>query len=127
MFEDAARVRAKEAKTLETSGLLCGAVYLAGYVIECRLKTLLHKQGKRFPRSGAEGHNLQGLWNSAGLRVQDLRGHRKLFMDTWSVSIRYEASLPTDIDAYGLLEGARDLASIVSIRIRRIKGKRRNG
>lgn len=124
LFEDAAKTRASEAKTLEVNDHLCGAVYLAGYVVECRLKALLSKMGKPFPRSGSQGHNLQGLWDSAGLRSRDLQGHKRAFMETWTTSMRYSAALPPGHGAKELLEGARDLASMVSTRMRNTRGAR---
>lgn len=118
LFEDAARARQTESKLLEQHGHLCAAVYLSGYVVECKLKSLLSKLGRPYPRSGAAGHDLRTLWNAAGLRPQDLTGHRRVFLDTWSTSLRYSAELPSGSSAEDLLTGARDLAAQVNVRIR---------
>ncbi|MFJ6139338.1 HEPN domain-containing protein [Kitasatospora sp. NPDC092286] len=118
MLDDAARARQRESKLLRDHGLMCGAVYLAGYVVECKLKALLQKSGKSFPRSGAEGHNLRGLWDAAGLRSRDLSGHKREFLDLWTTSLRYDAALPEGSSAEDLLHGAQELASMVTLRIR---------
>jgi hypothetical protein len=125
MFEEAAKARAAEVMTLEHNNHMCGAVYLAGYVVECKLKELLSKAGKSFPRTGSAGHDLKALWQDAGLRIDDLNGHRKVFIDTWNVSIRYSASLPAGHDAKELLKGARELAGMVAVRTRRTRDVRR--
>lgn len=83
MFEEVARARARESALLRQHEHRCAAVYLAGYVVECRLKTLLHRQGKRFPQSGQTGHDLVGLWDTAGLRHKDLSGHKLEFIQFW--------------------------------------------
>jgi hypothetical protein len=130
LFEEVARARATEARALQDRGLLCGAVYMSGYVVECRLKALLRKQGKSFPTSGSAGHNLHALWEAAGLRIDDLRGHKREFIDVWNTRMRYWADLPPGMDGISLLAGARELASMVAVRIRHtrgLKGKRRHG
>lgn len=101
------------------------AVYLAGYVVECRLKVLLNRQGKRYPQSGRQGHDLLGLWEHAGLRGQDLSGHRGEFLRLWSTALRYESELPNNVDVENLLTGGRELASMVTVRIRNTQPRRR--
>jgi len=119
MLEDVAKERSRESLLLEQNDHMCGAVYLAGYVVECRLKSLLNKMGKPFPASGRSGHNLVGLWDAAGLRSKDIRGHRRAFLDLWDTSLRYRANLPpSPCAAKELLIGARDLAAIVTRQIR---------
>lgn len=118
MFEDAARARARESALLRQNGHFCVAVYLAGYVVECHLKTLLTRQGKSFPRSGTMGHNLIKLWDAAGLRSRDLSGHKLEFIRFWKTNLRYEAILPTEVDVDNLLQGGIGLAGIVANRIR---------
>jgi hypothetical protein len=90
-FEDAARARATEAACLDANGHTLGAIYLAGYVVECKLKTLLARMRRPFPRSGQQGHDLRALWDAAGLRSADLRGFKRAFMDYWNTGIRYSA------------------------------------
>jgi hypothetical protein len=118
VFEDVARARARESALLRRHGHSCAAVYLAGYVVECRLKTLLDRQGKKFSRSGTTGHDLVGLWDAAGLRFQDLSGHKLEFIRFWKTDLRYEAVLPRAIDVDNLLRGGTELAGMVATRIR---------
>ena len=128
MFEDAARARAREAALLRQHGHSCVAIYLAGYVIECRLKTLLDLQGKKFPRSGSMGHDLIGLWDAARLRSRDLTGHKLEFIQFWKTTLRYEAALPGEVDVDNLMQGGIELAGMVSTRIRHarpIRGRKR--
>jgi hypothetical protein len=124
VLEDAARARATEANLLEANGHLCCAVYLSGYVVECKLKSLLNKMGKPFPASGRAGHNLRGLWQAAGLRYGDLSGYRRAFLDIWATDLRYRAKLPEGHTPELLLKGARELAGLVTIRIRNTRGPR---
>jgi hypothetical protein len=125
MFEDAALARAREAHHLRDHGLMGGALYLSGYVIECRLKALLGKMGKSFPRSGRAGHDLIALWERAGLRYDDLSGFRKQFIDYWSTDLRYSGDIPASDRPEDLLAGAHSLAGYVQRRIRNTKGSRR--
>jgi len=128
MLEDVAKQRARESLLLEQNNHMCGAVYLAGYVIECRLKSLLNKMGRPFPRSGRSGHDLVGLWDAAGLRSKDVRGHRRAFLEIWDTSLRYRVDLPpSPCAAKELLIGGRDLAAIVTRQIRTTRARWREG
>ncbi|MBW5483492.1 hypothetical protein [Streptomyces bambusae] len=97
-------------------------MYLAGYVVECKLKHLLHLRGIRFSRRGAEGHNLRGLWDSAGFPAA--RGHAALFLEHWGTELRYETQLPKGTDPHDLLKGGRELAQWVTRRIRQAESNR---
>lgn len=127
MFEDAALARARESRHLAEGGHMCGALYLAGYVVECRLKTLLSKMGKKVPKSGKAGHDLLGLWQEAGLRREDLSGFRRAFLDFWKTDMRYSATFKSEHSPEDLLGGARDLAGYVTKRISHSQGVRRGG
>lgn len=118
VFEDAARVRATESNCLYNNNLKLGALYLAGYVVECKLKALHVLLGRKFPASGRQGHDLRGLWNSAGLRFADISGERRAFLDTWDTSLRYCHDLPSGHDVDILIKGARDAAAYVDLRRR---------
>ncbi len=127
VLEDAARARAMEANCLASHGHLCGAIYLAGYVVECKLKILLNKMGKPFPRSGQAGHDLKGLWQAAGLRYEDITGLQRAFLDYWSTGTRYSATVESDHVAHDLLDAAQALAGYVTRRITYTQGPRRGG
>lgn len=123
-FLEVAQERGVDASTLKREGRFLAAVYMAGYAVECRLKALLQSRGKRFPTSGQEGHHLRGLWEAAGLRLHDIHGNRRLFIDFWTTDLRYEQSLPGGTDFDALYLGSIELAGYVQKRIRRSKGKR---
>jgi hypothetical protein len=106
---------------------MCGALYLAGYVVECRLKTLLHKMGKKVPKSGKAGHDLLGLWHAADLRRSDIRGFRRAFLDFWKTDMRYSATFSSEHSPEDLLRGARDLAGYVAKHIAHRPGVRGGG
>ncbi|MGW1146162.1 hypothetical protein ACWD6I_14130 [Streptomyces sp. NPDC002454] len=115
-FNEVANLRAAEAQVLAESKKTLGAVYLTGYVVECRLKHFLHLNGISFPRSGREGHNLRGLWQSAGFTKP--YGHASLFIDHWDTELRYKVALPAGVDAEDLLRGGQRLAGWVATRVR---------
>jgi hypothetical protein len=115
-FNEVASMRAVEVRVLAESKRTLGAVYLAGYVVEWRLKHFLHLNSVPFPRSGREGHNLRGLWRSAGFAKP--YGHAALFIDHWDTELRYKVTLPAGVDADDLLRGGQQLAGWVATRVR---------
>lgn len=73
---DASRIRYQDAKSLQKSGRWSGAIYLAGYAIECSLKALICyeerktniKDTKMFKERGIQGaalHNLGALYEAS--------------------------------------------------------------
>jgi hypothetical protein len=65
-YPEAARKHCDDASVLNAGGRPDGSAYLAGYVVECALKTLLRHEGRTPPR-GKKGHDLTHL---AGLMLQ---------------------------------------------------------
>lgn len=116
-WNDIAVARARESNALLVAGFHLGAVYLQGYNIECQLKHLLCQLGKRFPTSGSAGHNLRGLWETAGLPAH-IPGYAGLFLEVWSTDLRYRTDLPAGFEVGNLMEGARSMAASVGYRIR---------
>ena len=99
-----------------------GAVYLAGYAIECSLKALLQKRGTEFPKHGREGHNLRNLWAASKFRLSDLRdvkGSKAFFIDKWDTALRYDADFESSIEIKELLQGAKELTGYIQNCIRR--------
>ncbi|MGA4857474.1 hypothetical protein ACPCAB_12545 [Streptomyces koyangensis] len=115
-FNEVANLRATEVQVLTEAKKTLGAVYLVGYVVECRLKHFLQLNGIPFPRSGREGHNLRGLWQSTGFTKP--YGHPSLFIEHWDTELRYRIALPAGVDAEDLLQGGQQLAGWVATRIR---------
>jgi len=75
-FQQLARLRLREARTLLTNGRYAGAYYLAGYAVECALKACIAKKVRRhdFPEKDTVNesytHNLEKLLKVAGLAPQ---------------------------------------------------------
>lgn len=125
---DVAQERQRDAQVLLSGrpASPLGAVYMAGYAIECSLKALLRAQNQRFPTSGAAGHDLRQLWETARLRLSDLSdpsGTKAFFIEQWTTDLRYAATLGSQLPAEELLKGATQLASWLQTRARR-KGRR---
>jgi HEPN domain-containing protein len=123
-YRAAAIERRRDAANLKEGGRDLAAIYVLGYAVECALKALLQREGKKFRSSGREGHNLLGLWEQAGFRRRDISGYRRRFLDEWSTSLRYLDVFPKDLDVVALYEGGRELAGYVEIQSRRSKRKR---
>lgn len=105
-----------------------GCVYMAGYAIECSLKALLQSTNKAFPKHGQEGHNLRGLWETAGFKLSDLSdstGSRTFFIESWSTALRYELVSESSLPLTELVDGAKHLTGWIQTRIRRSSGTHR--
>lgn len=101
---------------------MSGALYLAGYVVECKLKLLLSKMGKPYPNAGKPGHDLKTLWDTAGLRRDDQGGFRRAFLEYWSTDLRYSGLVSSEHAPEDLLRGAQELAGYVTKRTTSIRG-----
>ena len=95
VFEAAARSRHEDAAVLFGKGRYSGAIYLAGYSIECLLKravTIRH-QLVWLPQK-LETHNLDLLLAESGL-IEAMKTNKPLFAmytevaDSWSTELRY--------------------------------------
>ena len=105
-----------------------GSVYLAGYAIECSLKAFLKNKNAPFPKSGSEGHNLKGLWESCGFKLRDLddpTGAKTFFIENWNTSLRYESTCESSLTIPELVEGAKQLTGWIQNKIRRNSRKRK--
>jgi hypothetical protein len=105
-----------------------GPVYMAGYAIECSLKALLQQRGSGFPTQGSEGHNLRGLWASAGFTLGDIPGSdgfSTYYVEAWCTDLRYAVTerFPGTCDE--MLTGAATLVGLIQTRLRRVRGVRR--
>jgi len=100
-----------------------GPVYMAGYAVECMLKAYLKKTNRPRPTRGREGHNLRGLWSSAGFRLADLAdnsGEKTFFLQDWDTALRYQDTnkeLAHSVDE--LVGAARHLTGWIATQIRR--------
>lgn len=115
-LQELSRVRLKEAKGLLTLGFYDGAYYLAGYAVECALKSCIAKQTQRyeFPDnkkvSESWKHDLPKLVILAGLKDvlrerSDKDGEFQTNWDivrAWSTESRYRRNHPRS--AHELIE-----------------------
>lgn len=123
-----AQERAVDTRILYSQGRSIAAVYMAGYAVECSLKAYLQSVGRRFPTSGAAGHDLRELWKVSRFRLADLgdsQGNRTYFIERWNTGLRYNDTLDTVLEAGVLVEGAVQLASWVRGRISRWQRRQR--
>lgn len=73
-FQQLAELRLAEAKLLLANGLPSGAYYLAGYAVECALKSIIamgfraNEIPDKYLVNSVYTHNLNELLNLAGLR-----------------------------------------------------------
>ena len=101
-----------------------GAVYMAGYAVECALKAYLQYKGIARP-SGLQGHNLSGLLKAAQLSFGDVP-QGSFFFQYWTVDLRYEHALPPDWGDVGerIIE-ARMVVGRISTWIKREEKRKR--
>ena len=107
-FPEAAGKHLKDASELNASDRYDGTAYLAGYVVECALKTLIQMQTKRIHRS----HDLQRLDSTLGTIAaladrptkQMYASARKILRGAdilaWNPEMRYQAAV-TDSSTAG--------------------------
>lgn len=121
-FQHLSNLRLKEAKALLDAGFPEGAYYLAGYAIECALKSCIAKrtQAEEFPERDAHKyykHDLQELLAHARLK-HDLESEMQLdpllkenwnVLENWSEESRYERgkTLEDAKDLIGAIEGGK--------------------
>jgi hypothetical protein len=123
-WRDTAMERAADADAmLPRRSESIGPVYMAGYAVECMLKSYLRRTNRAFSTRGQDGHNLQGLWRSAGFRIADLKdksGGKTFFINNWDTALRYqntnqELTHPAD----ELVNAAKQLSGWIANQIRR--------
>ncbi len=120
-FQELTKVRLKDTKALLQAGCFSGAYYLAGYVVECGLKSCIAMQTKRYafppnPKTvqNIYVHDLEKLIKSAGLdqkQESDFKKDKKLQLNwaivkDWKESSRYENH--TEIEAKQLFAAVVD-------------------
>ncbi len=86
------RLRFQEAKILLDNGFYAGAYYIAGYSVECAIKSCIARNTKKyeFPEKNVVNkmytHNLQELINAAGLgiKLEDKLKNNSQFEQYWA-------------------------------------------
>jgi hypothetical protein len=120
--------RLEEAEVLFRAGYHIGAVYLAGYAVECMLKTLIlaalpekkHEYAERQFR-GQRAHQYEWLRkryvqsNPQGLPAEI--NESLVFVSTWDTALRYEPGLGKFRDASRFLKEVRKILRWANSRI----------
>ncbi|MBI4580558.1 MAG: HEPN domain-containing protein [Planctomycetes bacterium] len=112
-LQELARIRLNEAKLLLDGSAYDGAYYLAGYAVECAIKSCLARKTRQYDFPDRETvvksytHNLEQLLDLAGLRQRladappGLKRNWNIVQD-WNEAARYERKSPKDAqDLYG--------------------------
>lgn len=117
-FQNLARMRIREAKTLLDAGQFPGAYYLAGFAVECAIKACIAKRTKKYEFPNKQGpnvwiHDIPTLAGIAGIQslINKEAAANKTFdqnwatVKDWKVERRYGLpSLPTQKEAEDLYE-----------------------
>lgn len=116
-FYRAAKQRFEDAQFLLENGRTTGAVYLAGYGVECILKAMILSFAPRVDRStilttfrGAKAHDFEWLQQQYRKRKgpafpQQIQEYFS-YLRTWSTDFRYVPGMIEHKDAYDFLKAA---------------------
>jgi hypothetical protein len=116
-FYQAAKQRFEDARFLLEAGRTTGAIYLAGYCVECMLKALILARVPRRRRQetlrsfrGARAHDYDWLkatyLERGGEPFPKEIASAFAFVNTWGVEIRYQAGTAKYADAKAFLHQA---------------------
>lgn len=118
-FREVALQRFEDAEVLLANSRTNGAMYLAGYAIECMLKALLlaHAPASQHPRilksfRGKMGHDLEGLKRALqrkGITIPAQVVRRLASVNTWSTELRYLPGRRKWQEAKGILVVAEEI------------------
>ena len=98
VYRDVARLRFEDAETLRQSGRYNGAIYLAGYAVECQIKfAYCRNKGEIYLPAELEVHDWEKLVTAAGLLAEITRqisiaGIYSALVDQWGPSLRYRTA-----------------------------------
>jgi hypothetical protein len=127
-FYRVAYQRLEEAEVLFEAGYCVGAVYLAGYAVECMLKTLILDSTPEKDHAAVEAefrgqraHQYEWLRDRyAATKAPSLPaevGQSLAFVRTWETALRYTPGLGDRRDAERFLAEARKILSWADSRI----------
>jgi hypothetical protein len=107
LFKQVARMRLQDATVLLQCDRYSGAIYLAGYALECLLKwAITQRRECVYLPAELETHELDILLLQAGLgerlrREGVLRNMFAALADSWGPELRYMARVPAPREAQG--------------------------
>src|SRR5207253_2867099 len=122
LYYQAARQRAEDASMLLEGARTTGAVYLAGYAVECMLKALLLANVARGLRNellkefhGRRAHDIEWLGNlcrrHVGVAVPLEISRHLARLATWSTDLRYHTGALRKQDADRFLASVRSVTT----------------
>ncbi|HEY5312785.1 MAG TPA: HEPN domain-containing protein [Pirellulales bacterium] len=117
-FYSAAKERLHDAQALLTTNRTTGAVYLAGYAVECMLKAVLLNSAAPAVRSGLmksfrgkKGHDIEWLGAKYRQRIGTQIPHEVVRhlarLAIWSTSLRYDSRTTDPGEASEFVKSAR--------------------
>lgn len=117
-FQKLAKLRLEEAKILLANGKAQGAYYLAGYAVECALKSCLAKQMQKYefpPRNtnAYYSHDLDKLAETAKIDLKAEFRNKPILETNWQIVVlwneqaRYAPQIPPS-DARKLISAIDD-------------------
>jgi len=120
--------RLEEAEVLFNAGYYIGSIYLAGYAVECMLKTLIldslpEKEHQRAEAEfrGQRAHHYEWLrYRYAQTNPPALPpeiGESLTFVSTWDTTLRYEPGLGEPADSQRFLQEVRAILEWADKRI----------
>ena len=101
-----AETRLKEARALLKQGHFAGAIYLAGYAVECYLKAAIcHTLAWEDLRGTFKTHDLEGLLLYSGFQNElnkdsDVRHSFAKILDIWVMETRQDGKVPKESVRY---------------------------
>jgi hypothetical protein len=105
VFREVARIRMADAASLLASGRHSGAIYLAGYAIECHLKfAYCCRREKVYLPEHLEVHDWDRIINAAGL-LPDIRQESNMdalystLLVEWGPMLRYRTTKYSEVEA----------------------------
>lgn len=121
-YYQAARQRLDDAQFLMGGQRTTGAIYLAGYCVECMLKALLLSMTAGAKRRaaleafrGSKAHDYDWLkakyFKSGGQPFPPNIARSFSFVNTWTVQIRYRAGSSKRVDAEAFLKNVDSIMS----------------
>ena len=125
-YPDAAHKHLADAKVLMAGGRHDGAAYLAGYVVECALKSLILVEGTR-PEPSHDLESLSGklrtMATQVGFRTIRVYVSAQEILDgaeilAWKPGMRYQDARVTRDAAKSWLQEAKDIYSRIIDRLR---------
>lgn len=121
-FYQVARQRYEDAQYLLEAERTTGAIYLAGYGIECMLKALVLSILARWKRvellasfRGSRAHDFDWLmsryFRNGGQEPPNVVAEALSLAKSWTVEIRYEAKTASETEATEFMEAAEKVMS----------------